>query len=167
MNNRTLKENNIQKEPTIHLVLSLRGGCIAAPVPATFGSQHFLSTPGGQFLKKSYNYNSTVSNQKDSASLALRLGGKPALTIDALPLWNLRSGLDKKQRHALMRFIDGRYQQTSESTNDFRITLSRQDLTSIVGELATKHLEHCFQDEYDTIRMRRVVASEKHEEGEF
>lgn len=39
---------NIQKESTLHLVLSLRGGCIASPVPATFGDR--TGTPGVYFL---------------------------------------------------------------------------------------------------------------------
>jgi len=67
--------------------------------------------------------------------------------------------------------MDTRYKtaQTHEPkppTNDFRITLLRQDLTSIIGELATTTLEHCFQQDYDTIRMRRVTANETHKEGE-
>ena len=61
----------------INCIQEQTGGCIASPVPATFGSQHFHSTPGGQFLKKSYDHHSasTPKNQ-DSSSLALRLGGK-------------------------------------------------------------------------------------------
>ena len=109
-------------------------------------------------------------NQCDSSSLALRLGGKAALTLDALPVWNIRSGLNEKQRQALITFMDARYNTAhtheSEPTNDFRTTLLRQDLTSIIGELATKTLEHCFQHDYDTIRMRRVTASDTNEEGE-
>ena len=170
-NKRPLSYYNIQKEATLHLILRLRGGCIASPVPATFGSQHFLSTPGGQYLKKSYDHAaSTSKNQCASSSLALRLGGKAALTLDALPVWNICSGLNEKQRQALTTFMDVRYNTAhtheSKPTNDFRITLLRQDLTSTIGELATKTLEHCFQQDYDTIRMRRVTASDTHEEGE-
>ena len=142
---------------------SLFEDCIASPTPATFGSQHFLSTPGGQFLKKSYNHSEW---KQDGSSLALSLGGKRALTHDALPSWNVCSGLDEKQRHALMTFIDARYKKEEEQTNDFRITLSRQELSSTIGESSTKQLEHNFKSEYNTIRMRRVAASGKNAQGE-
>ena len=143
--------------------VSRESDCIASPTPATFGSQHFLSTPGGQFLKKSYNHSEW---KQDGSSLALSLGGKRALTHDALPSWNVCSGLDEKQRHALMTFIDARYKKEEEQTNDFRITLSRQELSSTIGESSTKQLEHNFKSEYNTIRMRRVAASGKNAQGE-
>ena len=159
----------LKDQDIINCIPEQTGGCIASPVPATFGSQHFLSTPGGQFLKKSYNHSASKSKNQDSSSLALRIGGKAALTLDALPLWNIRSGLNEKQRQALITFMDVRYKtvQTNEyeTTNDFRITLLRQDLTSTIGELAIKALER-FQQDYDTICMRRVTASETNEEGE-
>ena len=159
-NQLTLSEWSIPKEATLQLVLRLRGGCIAAPIPATFSSKHFHTTPGGQFLKAGCS-NRTI---EQSVSLASSLGGKAALSIDAMPIYNSSAGLDEAQCNALMSFIDScckKNERKKSTTNDYRMTLSRKDLTSVIGESATKSLENTFQGSCDLFRMRRVTASEK------
>jgi large subunit ribosomal protein L40e len=166
---RTLDDYNIQREATLHLVLRLRGGCIAAPIPATFSSNHFLTTPGGQFLKNTNQWKKKGIHEEEdkvdaAASLALSLGGAAALSTSAMPECHTSSILTEIQRDSLMTFVDTRFaNEGGGRTNDFRITLSRQELTSIIGETATQSLEKHFQSKYDTIRMRRVTASGKPE----
>ena len=161
-NQRTLSEWSIQKEATFHLVLRLRGGCIAAPSPATFSSKHFHTTPGGQFLKAGCNSHTI----EQSVSLAASLGGQAALTVDAMPIYHASAGLDETQRNALMAFIDSCFEKNKRkhsTTNDYRMTLLREDLTSIIGVSATNRLEKTFQGSCDLFRMRRVTAREKSE----
>ena len=45
---RTLADYGIEKEYTIHMILRLRGGCVAAPLPALFG--HYTTTLGEAYL---------------------------------------------------------------------------------------------------------------------
>jgi large subunit ribosomal protein L40e len=167
---RTLGDYKIQKEQTLHLVQRLRGGCIAAPIPATFSSNHFLTTPGGQFLKNTNQWKKKGIHKEEhqvdaAASLALSLGGAAALSTSAMPECHTSSILTEIQRDSLMTFVDTRFakEEVRGRTNDFRITLSRHELASIIGETATKSLEKHFQSKYDTIRMRRVAASGKPE----
>ena len=100
-----------------------------------------------------------------AASLALSLGGAAALSTSAMPECHTSSILTEIQRDSLMTFVDTRFAKEGVRgrTNDFRITLSRHELTSTIGETATKSLEKHFQSKYDTIRMRRVAASGKPE----
>ena len=162
---RTLGDYNIQKEATIHLVLRLGGGCIASPTPATFSSKHFHTTPGGQFLKAGCS-NRTI---EQSVSLAASLGGKAALSIDAMPIYHSSAGLNEAQCNALMSFIDSCFKKNerkNSTTNDYRMTLSRKDLTSVIGESATICLQNSFQGNCDLFRMRRVTSSEKNNGGD-
>ena len=159
---RTLSSYNIQDQATLKLVLRLRGGCIAAPIPATFSSSHFL--PGDHFLTKTNQWKEKGMDEQ-SSSLALSLGGTAALSDNAMPECHTSAILNKTQRDSLMTFIDSRFakEEISTSNNDFRISLSRKDLTSIIGETTTRTLENAFGSMYDTIRMRKVTASGKPE----
>jgi len=154
--NRKLIFYNIKDQDTLHLILRLRGGCIAAPIPATFSSSHFL--PGDHFLTKT---NLWKGMDEQSSSLALSLGGTAALSDNAIPECHTSAILNKTQCDSLMTFIDSRFakEEISTSNNDFRISLSRKDLTSIIGETTTRTLENAFGSMYNTIRMRKVTAS--------
>jgi len=104
---------------------------------------------------------------EQSSALALSLGGTAALSDNAMPECHTSAILNKTQRDSLMTFIDSRFtkeehstgSRTTSSNNDFRISLSRKDLTSIIGETTTRTLENAFGSMYNTIRMRKVTAS--------
>ena len=162
---RTLDDYNIQKEATLHLVLPLRGGCIAAPIPATFSSNHFLTTPGGQFLKNTNQWKKKGIHEEEdkvdaAASLALSLGGAAALSTSAMPECHTSSILTEIQRDSLMKFVDTRFakEEVRGRTNDFRTTLSRHELTSTIGETATKAKVRHSHSQASTLSSRKSDA---------
>jgi ankyrin repeat protein len=138
--------------------VELRGPCIAAPVPGTFRTSYGML--GDQFLHSAQNQWNQQGMAKESAYLAMRLGGPAALSPAALPECHPSSSvLTKRQRDSLVAYIDASVATQDEPSNDYILSLSRPDLVSIVGERTTAGLEQAFGGTCDAIRMRRVTAS--------
>jgi hypothetical protein len=96
--NQRLVFYSIKDQATVNCVLKgLRGGCIAAPIPATFSSSHFF--PGDHFLTKTKQWKEK-GMEEQSSSLALSLGGKAALDLSdsAMPDCHMSAILNTKVR---------------------------------------------------------------------
>ena len=149
---RKLEDYNITRESTLHSVLRLRGGCVAAPVPALFGAH--LDTIGVHFLQSAAA--ALTASVADAAALVDALGGSVAVPPQRSPDDKL---LDCAARTALMRLIDEHRLTTDEDNMDIRFALSVSELQAAVGSAATRRLFETFGSEPTAIRLRRVEAS--------
>jgi ubiquitin len=164
---RTLSDDNIQKESTLHLVLRLRGGCIAAPIPATFGLH--LDTPGIKYLQAAMA--GALEGLDSSHALAvcqeLTVGagsGAGSGASSSLPeVFSDQRVLDEEHCENLIQALDGLYyalvkEGRDVDAEDMRVTWRRQELVSFIGAAAVHRLEQVFSGPYDTIKLRRVQA---------
>lgn len=152
---RTLWECSMTNATTIHLVNRLRGGCVAAPVPAIF---EFLVDRKNEFLPTAAPLNASVDTVAAASSVAIQLGGQEALhhSPECRPDAIL---LDGSQRQALIRLMDARHVASGGTDADLRFTVSGEELAALVGPDALGRLEAAFGGTaYDTIRLRRVSA---------
>ena len=153
---RTLSHYNIQEGSILHLVLKLRGGCIAAPVPATFGAH--TDTPGSALLVSSEQL--AAATGASAAALAKGLGGSaallPPITVQGEPV------LDAPARAALIALADARHAAEPDAPSDLRFTLTAQELAAAVGAPGVARLAQLFGAAYDTIRLRRTTAVRSH-----
>jgi large subunit ribosomal protein L40e len=149
---RKVEEYNIQYESTLHSVLRLRGGCVAAPVPALFGAH--LDTHGVHLLQSAGA--ALTASAAEAAALVEALGGSVAVPPRSFPDAKL---LDCTARTTLMRLIDRHRLTTDEDNMDIRFALSVSELQAAVGAAATRRLFETFGSEPTAIRLRRVEAS--------
>eukprot|EP01048_Picozoa_sp_COSAG05_P014939 COSAG05_NODE_1743_length_4159_cov_3.035961_2_plen_718_part_00 len=138
------------------------GGCVAAPVPATFDIH--LGTLGSEFLQSEAAVLS--ASRTDAISLVKMLGGSLTPPPQSFSDHEL---LDETARGALLQLVDEHYYQikgtgTSADSLDVRLTLSMSRLVMMVGEEAVNRLLAFFGSTQPTaLRLRRVEATA----GEF
>lgn len=173
-----LLDFNIQKESTLHLVLRLRGGCIAAPVPTVFGTH--LGSIGLEFLQLSREKLQQVSH-KEAVAVAETL-----LSINNLGNGNNFSdiSLHTQTNHfyqihecilsrtdcvKLVEYLDRVYAAASAAAaskcvsvdSDMRVTMTEEELACYIGEKTVGQLKMAFGcGVVDTIKLRRVQASD-------
>lgn len=147
---RMLSDYNVQKESVVVLTLSLRGGCIASPVPAIFGL-HLWPYPSSRHELHSMPVQSALSLLKAHS----RDGNHPFEIVSH------KNVLDVDSCNKLVCRLDELHALQKVKVDDFRVTFSADDIKAVIGDKAVNSLTALFNVPYDTIRLRRVEAHGK------
>lgn len=148
--NKILSDYNITNGSLLYLVLRLRGGCIASPVPALFCSP--TSGPGLHILTGSI----ASAAATDACAVITLLGGSldhaPQILPDAL--------LNRAQCATLIRLLDecAAACPADRVTDDLKLSLTTAELVAHIGVPAIERLSTAFGVPFDTIKLRRVSA---------
>jgi hypothetical protein len=149
---RTLADYNILNGMEIHMVWKLRGGCIAAPIPSTFGLH--LNTPGVGYLHSPAAL--AAAAPSEAVQLMQQLGGDPTARPCIRPDSVL---LAPEQRRALISVLDDTHSGAGGKTEDVRVSVTAERLEALIGEEAVRALAAAFGEQvYDTVKLRRVEA---------
>jgi hypothetical protein len=148
-----LADCNIEKGSTLHLSLRLLGGCIAAPIPTTFGLH--ANTPGVSYLHSPATL--AAAAPSEAVHLMQQLGGDPAARPCSQPD---RVLLAPEQRRVLTSLLDDLHAAAASKNPDVRATLTARRLKALLGAEAVRDLAAAFGEchVYDTFKLRRVEA---------
>lgn len=142
----TAGELRIEDGDSIEVHIMQVGGCIASPVPATFGT--YTGSPGIEFLDSTSKLAS--STLQDARALINHLGG--SLT-DSPQVHKQALVLAKCQQ--LVQYIDQRANHM-QPTDDLRLTITHDELVTLLGPDTVRDLGSTFGAPYDTIKLRRA-----------
>lgn len=135
--------SDIPKEAHIHLVLPLRGGCIAAPNPS-------------KFINLSFNV-----NHEDNHKVNHEVNHEIKNIVNQIFKSNVFSNgivlLTNSECAILTNYLDIIY----NNDNDFIKSLNINELNNLIGTHAVQRLIEHFDGPFDTIKLRRVVATGK------
>ena len=132
---------------------------MASPIPATFDQHH--GSLGSHYLRDPTKL--TSAKKKQVEELVLRLGGD--LDPDEQPVINTNKYhlLNQQQCSSLVHQLDKMHRSSkgsSKRTNDFRASITEQQLVVSIGQEAMNKLRVAFAPQkFDTIKLRRVAAA--------
>lgn len=139
----------------IYVLMEQGGGCIAAPVPATFDVHY--DSPCRQLLSSPRALSAATAH--DARALIVHLGG----SLTGVPQVLSKPVLGAIACAALVEWLDSRFLHAKEldrsSTLDLRVTLGADELTALIGTDAAHAVVSAFDGPFDTIRLRRVAAA--------
>jgi hypothetical protein len=155
---RTLSHYNIQNTSVVDLVTSMRGGCVASPMPAVFGVE--ADADGSQFLQVP----GAAIDDAEARALAKRLDGD----LEAMPsVFTDVSPISSEARMKLVALLDEHYR--SSGDDDVLVTIGLEQLGAVVGVSTAEKLVAFFaksagditEGSVLLIKLRRVEAQGK------
>jgi len=148
----TPKDLEMEDDDEIDAMRAQIGGCIAAPIPTTFGLHP--NTPGVTYLLSP----AALASAGQSVALHLlqQLGGDPAARPCSRPD---RVLLTPEQRRTLISLLDETHSSAAGKNKDVQVTVTAERLETLLGVEALRSLAAAFGEHaYDTIKLRRVEA---------
>jgi small ubiquitin-related modifier len=148
----TPEELEMEDDEVIDAMMFQVGGCIAAPIPSTFGLHP--NTPGVTYLHSPAAL--AAAGQPEAAHLVQQLGGDPAARPCSRPD---RVLLAPEQRRTLISLLDKTHSSAAGKNEDVQVTVTGERLETLLGVEAVRSLAAAFGEHaYDTIKLRRVEA---------
>jgi small ubiquitin-related modifier len=148
----TPEDLEMEDDDVIDAMRAMIGGCIAAPIPTTFGLHP--NTPGVTYLLSPAALAS--AGQSVASHLVQQLGGDPAARPCSRPD---RVLLTPEQRRTLISLLDETHSSAAGKNQDVQVTVTGERLETLLGVEAVRSLAAAFGEHaYDTIKLRRVEA---------
>ena len=148
----TPEDLEMEDDDVIDAMRAMIGGCIAAPIPTTFGLHP--NTPGVTYLLSPAALAS--AGQSVASHLVQQLGGDPAARPCSRPD---RVLLTPEQRRTLISLLDETHSSAAGKNEDVQVTVTVDRLEGLLGAETVRLLAAAFGEHaYDTIKLRRVEA---------
>eukprot|EP01045_Picozoa_sp_COSAG04_P002134 COSAG04_NODE_75_length_28792_cov_4.615272_20_plen_1379_part_00 len=132
-------------------------GCVAAPAPALFSTNH--DGIGVELLQSDDSVRAATPAQVSALVDAVE-GARGSPSVAAPQSFPDCKLLDATARSALMRHVDEHHLTKAGGDKDLRLALSQAQLEALIGADSTRHLFDFFGAEPNAIRLRRVEAGD-------
>ena len=132
-------------------------GCVAAPAPALFSTNH--DGIGVELLQSDDSVRAATPAQVSALVDAVE-GARGSPSVAAPQSFPDCKLLDATARSALMRHVDEHHLTKAGGDKDLRLALSQGQLEALIGADSTRHLFDFFGAEPNAIRLRRVEAGD-------